>query len=645
MSNKKTPRQSVPNLLSQAVTLHQQGNLELAQYVYAQVLTLQPDHFDALHLLGVIAQQQGHHQQAVELIERAISANPNMAFAYYNLANSYKALRQHDAALLNYGRVIHLAPDFVDAYSNTGNVYFEIGQYEEAAKNYEKSLQLRPDRAEEYSNLGSAQEKLQQLNEALESHTKAIKIEPRYAEAWNNRGNVLRALHRTEEAMESYNKALEIQPQYAEAYYNRGIALQDLRQHEEALQSYKQAIQFKSDYVEAYNNLGNLMVALERFEEALDCYDKVIAIQPTFENIHLNRGNALLGLRRIDQALDSWSLSARSQEVSEEGKAKSYCNTSMVFMSLGRYEEAWPLYEWRWQAYDWLVRRHTDKPLWLGRESLIGKTVLLHAEQGLGDTIQFCRYAQNVADLGGRVILEVPRELTQVLACVAGVSEVIEVGEPLPDFDFHCPLLSMPLAFQTTLDTIPCSEGYIRPDVEKAQSWHERLAPLRKTKIGLVWNGGFHSERPELATVNDRRNISLSLLAQHLNDENFDFISVQKGDPAESEIRGREQEFWPAGNLHNPVRELKDFSDTAALVANLDLVISVDTSTAHLAAAMGKSVWILNRFDSCWRWLKDRQDSPWYKSVRLYRQGEDRDWSSVLTRVASDLLQWRSALH
>jgi hypothetical protein len=233
------------------------------------------------------------------------------------------------------------------------------------------------------------------------------------------------------------------------------------------------------------------------------------------------------------------------------------------------------------------------------------------------------------------VILEVPQQLLRLMKSLDGPARIVAQGEALPDFDFQCPLMSLPLAFQTVLETIPDPTPYLHAEPAKARAWRERVGAAQKLRVGVVWNGGFRPDRGW--DVNERRNIRLDLFARALNAIDADFFSLQKGDPAESEIRGRELEYWPRGNFHNFAAELNDFVDTAALIANLDLVVTVDTSTAHLAAALGKPTWILNRFDSDWRWMLDRDDSPWYRSVRLYRQDESRQWEPALRRVVADL--------
>ena len=313
---------------------------------------------------------------------------------------------------------------------------------------------------------------------------------------------------------------------------------------------------------------------------------------------------------------------------------------------MGDYASGWELHEWRFRQPAYLRKQRSfSQPQWLGKESLAGKVILLHAEQGLGDTLQFCRYAPLVAAMGAHVLLEVQEPLVRLLQCLPGNITVVSAGTPLGDFDFHCPLLSLPLAFKTTLHAIPLSEGYLFADPEKAEKWEQRLSHYGSVpRVGLVWSGGFRADQPEVWNVNERRNIPLERIAT-LNCPGILFVSLQKGNPAEAELRECKGTVWPSDNLVDAAEQLRDFSDTAALIARLDLVISVDTSTAHLAAAMGKPVWLLNRFDTCWRWLEHGTESPWYDAVRLYRQRDFANWDSVLTDVRDALLQLSASVH
>ncbi len=289
--------------------------------------------------------------------------------------------------------------------------------------------------------------------------------------------------------------------------------------------------------------------------------------------------------------------------------------------------------------------RSTDRgslfpqPLWLGEQDIAGKTLFLWWEQGLGDTIQFCRYATLAEARGAQVVMSVQQPLRELLKRISPTIRIVEQDEVPADFDYHCPLLSLPVAFGTTLETIPAKIPYLRSNSEKSLFWQEKLGEKNKPRVGLVWSGGFRPDQPEVWSVNRRRNIPLATLAA-LKNPDIEFYSLQKGQPAESELAELVRGNWDGPRLIDFTSLLNDFSDTAALIENLDLVISVDTSTAHLAGALGKPVWILNRFDTDWRWLLERTDSPWYPTAKLYRQEKAGDWDAVVRRVKTDLMSF-----
>jgi hypothetical protein len=308
----------------------------------------------------------------------------------------------------------------------------------------------------------------------------------------------------------------------------------------------------------------------------------------------------------------------------------------------GEYARGWADYEWRWQdGNSWIVneKRNFAQPLWLGQEPLSGKTIFLQSEQGYGDTIQFCRYVKPVSDLGARVILEVQKPLSTLLQNLDGLAQLVVPGETLPAFDYYCPLMSLPLAMGTTLSNVPARVPYIAISDERRRLWRQKVGERRGLRVGLVWSGGFRPDQPELWSVNERRNVPLAKFAP-LGHPSAEFYSLQLGQPAISELAESMAHRWDGPQVRDLTSEIHDFGDTAALIEQLDLVISVDTSTAHLAGALGKPVWILNRFDACWRWLLDRDDSPWYPTARLYRQDRPGDWDSVLERVRCDLWRW-----
>jgi tetratricopeptide (TPR) repeat protein len=581
------PQPDLAVLFKQGLALHQQGQLERASLIYEQVLAKQPLHFDALHLSGVIAAQVKNPSLAIELIGKAIQINPIHASAYSNRGNALKALKRVEEALASYDKAIAIDPDYAEAYANRGNALKELKRVEEALASYDKAIAIKPDYAEAYSSRGSALKELKRVDEALASYDKAIAIKPNYAEAYYNRGNALKDLRRMEEAIASYDKAIAIEPNYAEAYYNRGNALKDLKRLYDAVVSYDKANAIKPDYAEAYCNRGNALQDLKRVEEAVACYDNAIKIKPDHPAAHWNKSHALL--------------------------------------LKGDLVQGWELYEWRWKNEKIALRRRNfPQPLWLGAEDITGKTLLLHAEQGLGDTIQFCRYAKLVKSLGVKVLMAVPRDLTNLLRGLDGVDDFLEQGETLPAFDYHCPLLSLPLAFKTDLTNIPSPQPYLVVSTRKREEWAQRLGAKTKARVGLVWSGSALHENDH------NRSLTLQQLLPHLP-QGYEYVSLQK------EVREVDVSVLNSSAIRHYGERLEDFTDTAALCDLMDLVISVDTSVAHLSGAIGKSTWILLPYASDWRWLLDRHDSPWYESMKLYRQDESRNWLSVLERLEVDL--------
>jgi hypothetical protein len=441
------------------------------------------------------------------------------------------------------------------------------------------------------------------LNAALASYDHAIVANAHCAEAYSNRGNILKQLNELSAALASYDHAIAIRPDYAEAYSNRGMVLGALKQWDAALDSYDRSIAIKADLAEAHYNRANLLQELRQADAACAAYDRAIAIKPGYAEAHFNR--------------------------------------SLLLLLSGDYERGWGEYEWRWRTIGGLVAKKDvklERPLWLGDEPIAGRTIVIVSEQGLGDTLQFCRYVSLVAALGANVIVRAQSPLRSLLAELDGVAQVVTEGEALPPFDYYCPMMSLPTAFKTTIASVPVHIPYLRSSAEKLLYWRGVLGEKSKPRIGLVWSGGFRPNHPELWSINSRRNIPLDRLAV-LKHPNVEFYSLQKGQPAESELAELISRGWDGPHLNDHTHLLQDFSDTAALIENLDLVISVDTSTAHLAGALGKPVWILNRFDGCWRWLLDRTDSPWYPTVKLYRQDKSGDWDGVIQRVKEDLTQ------
>ena len=466
-----------------------------------------------------------------------------------------------------------------------GVLAHQQGRHAEAEALIGAALKQRPDEAVALANRAAALNALRRFDEALADCDRAIAARPDHVDAFINRALALKELGRAHEALASCDKALRLKPDSADAYNNRGLALFALQRPADALRSYEQALALDPQSAEALNNRGLTLYELGRLDEARASFDRAVAIRPSFAQAQWNRAQALL--------------------------------------LAGDFAQGWPAHEWRLKAHPELQRGFVQ-PLWLGEGPLVGKTILLHAEQGLGDTLQFCRYAPLVAARGARVVLEVQKPLIELLRDLPGVASVVARGEPLPDFDLHCPLLSLPLAFGTTLDTIPAQTPYFHVPPERMSAWEARLGSNRP-RFGLVWSGNAGHKRDRA------RSIPLYALMP-LFDVAATFVSLQK------EARAADAAVLQQSNkIIDVSAELHTFADTAALIAQLDLVIAVDTSVAHLAGALGKPLWLLLPTAPDWRWLTGRDDSPWYPSARLFRQGETRAWGPVVTRVRAAL--------
>jgi tetratricopeptide (TPR) repeat protein len=512
-------------------------------------------------------------------------------------------------------------PHCADAHYNRGNALQALSRYAQALESYDRALAIRPGDRQALNNRGVALHALNRDEEALASYDRALALRPDYAEAYNNRANALRALGREAEALASCERALAIRPDYPEALCNRATALQDLGRHEEALAGSEQALALRPGYIEALNGRGNALQALGRHIEALAAYDGALAIDPLCVEALVNRGNALQALRRFDAALASYAEALRL----EPEDAAAHWNEGLTRLALGDFARGWEKYEWRWRNRALKsAPRETGKPLWLGEREIAGRTVLLHAEQGFGDAIQSIRYAPMLAERGAHVVVACHRLLRELFATVEGVDAVIDPDQPLPSFDCQVPLMSLPLAFRTTLETIPARVPYVSANPDQVAAWRKRLAPYAgQRKIGLAWKGNPQFTRAAAKSCPVQRLEALVRTA------GCAFFSLQKGEAAP-----------PAVLDHG--RELDTFADTAALMGALDLVITVDTAAAHLAGALGKPVWILLPFAADWRWLLDREDSPWYPTARLIRQPRPGDWESVICAVQSKLGERRS---
>jgi Tfp pilus assembly protein PilF len=427
------------------------------------------------------------------------------------------------------------------------------------------------------------------------------------------------------EAERLLRQVLAINPRHADSLHLLGVIAYQTGRHDLAVDRISKAIAINPREASSHSSLGNLLLQQGRLDEAVACYRRAIDLKPNFSEALNNLGNAFKAQKKLDDAVTSYR---RALDLRPDDPDAHY-NLAMALLARGDLAAGWEEHEWRWKTPQ-LIRtcRRFTQPQWRG-EAAEGRTLLIHAEQGLGDTLQFCRYAPLAAARGMRVILEVPKPLVRLLRDLPGVDLVMEQGEALPQFDLHCPMLSLPLALGTTITTVPSDVPYLHADTKQIAASLTRLAALanRSPRIGLVWSGNPRKQLLAAAAIGRRRSISPDRLAPLFELPGVQFFSLQKDGP-------EAPKHFP---LTDFMGEIEDFAETAALIANLDLIVSIDTSVAHLAAAMGKPVWLLTCFDPCWRWLVGRRDSPWYPTLRLYRQPQPGDWDSVLAEVARDL--------
>jgi tetratricopeptide (TPR) repeat protein len=494
--------------------------------------------------------------------------------------------------------------------------HHRAGRLHQAEADYRRVLDTDPEHADSLHLLGIIASRLGRSDIAVALIGNAIRIQPFAADYHNNLGLALSALDRLKEAEASYREALRLDPDFAEARNNLGNALKDMRRLDDAERCYRAALRLRPGYAAAHNNLGTILAARDRLDEAEACYRTALGLEPDYPEACNNLANAVRGLGRHAEAE---GLCRRALEL-DPAYAEAHYNLSWVLLLTGQFEEGWREFEWRWRLKSPRPARHPTAPLWTG-EPLGDRVLLLHAEQGAGDTFMFCRYVR-LAAARGRIVLEVPRPLVRLLSGLPGPESIAAAGEALPPFDLHCPLLSLPLAFGTTLATIPAELPCLSADPALAESWRRRLAALEGLRVGLVWAGN-----PDQAD-DGRRSIDPARLAAFADLPGIAFVSLQKGGAAPSGLAIAD---WTA--------ELGDYADTAALIDGLDLVIGVDTGVIHLAAALGKPVWLLNRFDPYFAWLVGRDDSPWYPGLRQFRQQSPGDWVGVLASARAALVE------
>jgi tetratricopeptide (TPR) repeat protein len=607
-------------LFRRATRHHEAGQLAEAEQAYREALALEPDHADSLHGLGVLAHQLGRADLAIGYIGKAMQAKPHQAHYHINIGRAMRDRGHVEEARAAFHIAVLLTPDDPVAQFNLATALADLGRVEEALACYRAALLLDPSFADACANMGLLLHTTGNLRDAETCFGRLAALRPDEAAAHGLWGVVLRQLDRLADAEMPLQDAVRLDPQNAEWPNVLGATLIELGRAADAEAPLRAALTLKPDHVDAHNNLGLALQSSGRLDDAAVELRAALALQPDNADIHANLGTVLRGLGRFDAAEDCWH-QALARDPQHAG---AHFNLGTALLAKGDFASGWPQFEWR-DRVPGSHQRRFSQPRWTG-EKLDDGVVLIHAEQGFGDTIQFARFVALAASRT-RVVLEAPLPLVRLLSTLCGADQIvlrgadqiIARGEALPRFDAHCPLLSLPGLLGTTLETIPAGVPYLQPP--QGGMWQERLNRTGGLRVGLCWAGRSDYREDRWRSLPAA---ALSVLAV----PGVTFVCLQKN---------ASQPAPPDLNLLDWTDELADFADTAALIAQLDLVISVDTAVAHLAGALGKPVWLLNRFDADWRWLRGRTDSPWYPTLRQFRQSVPNDWSAVLQEVATAL--------
>ncbi len=607
-------------LLLMGMVKAQQGDLVTALVWLDRAVAASPDHFAGHVARGDILRALHHPEEALASYERASAIQPDHPVILANRGMLARQLGRWDAALGCFDAALRLDADNPALLGNRAIVLAALGRLDAAAAAIDQVARLRPDDPDTLVNRASIRSQQHRWQAALADYDRAVALRPDHAATRVIRAATLLQLKRPAEALADCDLALALRPDDAGALTNRGFALLDLRRAEEALASFERALALRPDHPAAVADRGDALVELGRAEEALAAYDAALRLDPGNAHAFDRRGEALRLLGRPEEALASY----RRAAALAPDDAVIQGHLSLCHLLLGQFAEGWPLYEWRWKLPGAVPLAGPEAgPLWLGQDSLRGKTILLLAEQGLGDIIQFCRFVPLVAAQGATVWLTAPPAMLRLLAGLDGVARLLPWDEAFPEADCHCPLMSLPLALGTRLSTIPA------PALAFDPAWADAsvgaMANEGRFRVGLVWSGN-------PAHSNDRRrSIPLARFARALV-PSVDYFVLQ------TEIQPRDQRVLDAlDTIVVPADRSPDLAATAALIAAMDLVITVDTSVAHLAGTLGKPVWILLAHDPDWRWMLGRPDSPWYPSARLFRQPAPGDWESVLDQVVAAL--------
>jgi tetratricopeptide (TPR) repeat protein len=560
-----------------------------------RALAIDPVHADSLCLMGEVCLQSGQFDQAVDWVARAVRIESKAAYV-----------------------------------STLGTVLTRSGRLVEAMKAFQKAISIEPENAEIWKNFGAVLIDLDHPDQAFSALQQALKLRPRYVDAANLYGLALYKQQRYAEALEHFNLSLEVEPAQADALQVRALVLMNLKRLEEALADNRQSQLLNPLDADTHNNLGTVLQKLGRYEETLAWYDRAAALRPIFVPPLIGKAHSLVELRRIDEAFACYAQCLALDPKNPDAR----WGLALLQMLIGNFEAGWLGREVRWEL-GLMPDPKFPQPLWLGDSVIEGKTILLYADEGIGDMFQFARYIPMMAALGARIIVVVASPARSLMSRMDGIAECSPkpIGT-LPAYDVHCHISSLPLAFRTTLETIPSAVPYLPPPTDdRVAEWERRLGAHDHFRVGLVWSGNAgHSN-------DHNRSMPLRELTGIL-DLDAIFISLQK-DP-----RDQDRQVLAGTGIVDMTESLSDFDETSALIACLDLVISVDTGVSHLAGGLGRPVWILLPYTPDYRWMFDREETPWYPTAKLFRQTEKRQWSTVLDRLRIELgaliEDWRS---
>jgi tetratricopeptide (TPR) repeat protein len=613
--------------LQSARKQYRDGNFAGAEAVCRRLQASGAGNAEVCHLLGASCQAQGKLAEADAAYREAGRLRPDHAGSWFALGNLAAAKGRRAEAVDCYRRSVHARPEDAEARTHLGVALAEQGELQEAVAHLRTACRHAPGFAKAHHNLGVALAQSGQPEPAAASLREAIRLNPDYAEAHFNLGNTLVEMNQRAEAVPIFRRALELKPDYVDVLNNLGLALCELgspAQLAESAQLLQQAVRLKPDHHEALNNLGLTLAEQGRFAEAIAVYDQALRLNPRYVEAHSNLGNAYKEQGLLDEALACYQYALWLQP----NAASTHWNRSLAWLQQGGYEPGWAEYEWRWRRKRTKVRPFTQ-PRWDG-SPLGGRTILLYMEQGLGDMIHFIRYAPLVQQRGGKVVVECPDFLMPLFSSVAGIDQLVAEKSPLPPFDVQAPLMSLPHLLGTTLATVPAQVPYLSVPTALIERWRERLSQYSTYKIGIAWQGNPHFKWDR------HRSIPLAHFALLAALPGVQLFCLQKND-------GLDQ-LRAAGN-RVPVTVLTEtldaetgaFVETGAVMKNLDLVITSDTSIAHLAGALAVPVWVALSAIADWRWLLKRSDTPWYPTMRLFRQEKLGDWPEVFARMANEI--------